>query len=742
MSWPAQHQAYQAMGAPDMDLIQAIASSRFGDVATVSAREALDEPEKVARIRDVARTLRETYEADPERMARLPEFTKVALEADPSAGQRWDKAIDHMFDFLMSRPTNALSRSPAFKQFYWRRIAEMMPYMDEATRAQALRMAKEAGVGRGDLRSMVKAAFRTEDVTEVALEKMAKDFVADRFTRTRGQLGVDDADEIAKAFALEETKRLLYDTTKRTNFFDMTRNIFPFGEAWLEIISTWMRLVSENPRLIRRFQQGIEGARNEGWFYPDQATGEEVFAFPFGDLWMGNTFEDQDPDDEVYAHPVFTGRVEGLNLALNSFLPGLGPLVQMPMAAAGRDFLDKPEFRWARDLVFPFGYPDAETPGKIVDSLMPAWFSKALIGLANPSGDDERLYNNTVIDVLRAMELNGEVPRGQTPAQAAATLEEARKRARKVYQFRALSQFIGPTGAGVRWDVEVDPDGEAFAYQVLATEYRQMIEDNGGDRVQAFYEFVNRFGFDPASIATAKTEQIRPRAVTTEGLDFEQLNPELFESFPLTAYYVAPDPVDGEFDYNAYLAQIRSGDRVPLTPEQWNTERNRLLGSIAYERIRRKAVEAGLRYDPRMVAYLRTVRHALMDQYPGYGFENYGVAAQADRGAFIREFKTWRDDPRIMATNAGQGLEEYLRARDRALQVAMAEFGVSEEGFAGSVQATMLKMYLLDVGQRLSQKYPDFAVIFDRHFAWEVEDPEPVSESVLLGVNMLSQEED
>ena len=747
MSWAAKNQHYQAVGAPDMDLIAAIASSKLGENLDISAMNLLDEPEKISRITDISRTLKETFEADPARLARLPESTKVALKADATAGQRWDKVIDHLFDFLMSRPTNALSRSPAFKQFYWRRMTEMVPYMDDASRATMLKNAKAAGIGRGDLRSMVKAAFLGDDVTEVALEAMTKDFAKGRFKGAAGQLSLDDADEIAKAFSLEETKRLLYDTTKRTNFFDATRNIFPFGEAWLEIISTWMRLVGENPNLVRRFQQGIEGARNTGFFYPDPSTGEEVFAFPLGELWLNNpitgeTFPDANQGDTVSAHPVFTGRVEGLNLALNSFLPGLGPLVQMPMASIGKDLLDKPEFRWARNLVFPFGYPDTESPGQLVDSLMPAWFTKALIGFANPSGDDERLYNNTVIDVLRAMQINGEIPQQQTPAEAAAMLEEARKRARKVYQFRALSQFAGPTGAGVRWDVEVDPDGTAFAYQVLATEYRQLIESHSGDRVQAFYDFVNTFGFDPAGIATAKTEQIRPRSVTEEGLDFQALNPQLFEDFKLTAYYVAPDPVDGEFDYNAYLAQIRTGDRISLTPEQWETERNRLLGSVAYEKVRRQAQSAGVRNDPRVVAYLRTLRYSLMDTYPGYGFENIGVGAQADRELFMREFDSWRESEQMMATPAGQGLGRYLQARDRALAVASSEYGVSEGGFANSTQAVGLKAYLLTVGEGISREFPDFAVIFQRHYAWEVEDPEPVSESVLLGVDLATAEED
>ena len=732
-AWQAGGQFYQALRQGDLDLMRAIAAGKIGD-ETLSFHGALDETDKVKRVDLSAHRLQELY---GDRMDILPQYTKVAKKAE---GGKVNSAVDHMFDLLMSRPTNTLSRSPAFKQFYWRRIAEMMPYMDDATKAAALKAAREAGVGRGDLRSMVKAAFKTEDITQVKLEEMAEDFIKGRFAEGTGDLAsLDDVDEIAKAFALQETKRLLYDLSKKTNFFDITRNIFPFGEAWYEIITTWARLIGENPHLIRRMQQGIQGARNTGFFYPDPSTGEEVFAMPHYDA-LANLFdagapEREDVEGEQFARPVFTGRVEGLNLILNNFLPGVGPVVQLPAASLGQDFLNQPEFRWARDFLFPFGYPDAETPTGIFDSLMPAWFQKALVGFGRPSADNERLYNNTVIDVLRAMEINGEIPSNLEPAQRATLMEEARSRARRLYQIRSISQFIGPTGAQVRWDVDVDPMGEAFAYQVLATEFREMIQTNRGDRLQAFLDFVNRFGFDPASIATAKTEQVRPGTVTEYGLDFKQQNPELFRDKPLTAYYAAPDPPDAEFNYNAYLAQLEEGDRVGLTPDQWLTERNRLLGSLAYERVRRNAAAAGNLNDRNIQAYLRFYRFSLMEEYPGYGFDNVGVPVAADRWQFIEEFQRWRDDEQLAQTQTGQGLVRYLEERERALALASSQYGVSERGFSDAKATTPLRIYLLTIGENLSRQYPDFATVFQRHFQWEVEEPEPIAPDQLLGVD-------
>lgn len=700
-AWPQAGMMVHATRAPRTELIEAIATGRLDDMP-LSTQGLLDETDKIARISAIGDGLRTRYR---DSIGEFPQFSKVAAPQDT---KKLDRVVDHLFNILGSKPTNLLARSPAFKQFYYKRVGELLPYADSAaTRDEILALARDAGLKRSELRSMVKGA----------------DTVS-------GELAKADIDDIAKAFALQETKRLLYDLTKKTQFFDITRNLFPFGEAWYEIITTWGRIINENPKIIRRMQQVIEGARQEGIFYSDPATGEEVFAMPHMNA-LSHLMGVSSPDG--IANPEFTGRVDGVNLVLNGFMPGVGPVVQVPAASLARDLFEKPEMAWARDLVFPFGMPEADGPGAVVDSLMPAWFKKTLTAMGRPQGDDTRLYNNTVIDVIRAMELNGEITPQSNPTEV---IRQAQSRARSLYFLRAAQQFIGPTGAQVRWDVKVDPSGTAFAYQVLASEYRDMIEANDGDRVQAFYDFVNMYGFDPAGLATAKTEQVRPRAVTREGLDFQRANPELFEQYDLTAYYVAPDPPDGNFDYSAYLSQLRSGDRVGLTPEQWVVERNRLLGSIAYEKVRRSAVELGIRNEPLVEAYLRTYRYNLMEQYPGYGFDNVGAVTQPEQRQFMSEFETWRSDPQLMATNAGQGLGEYLAHRDRVLLLAEAEWGISEEGFATAKSTAPLREYLLNAGTRLTAQYPDFAVIFQRHYLWEVEAPEAVAPTELLGVDL------
>ncbi len=88
------------------------------------------------------------------------------------------------------------------------------------------------------------------------LEKKAK---------PNGTLTLDEADLVAKTDALEFTKDLFYDLSDRSQFFDVTRLLFPFGEAFQgqrEEVKKYSELVARNPVLPYRLGQGIQGGRN------------------------------------------------------------------------------------------------------------------------------------------------------------------------------------------------------------------------------------------------------------------------------------------------------------------------------------------------------------------------------------------------------------------------------------------------------------------------------------------------
>ena len=137
--------------------------------------------------------------------------------------------VDKAFDFLMSVPTNKLSRTVAFKANYWNKVAEIAGHTNKATLNKLIKQAEKAGINTG-----------------TATERKAYKKIT---SYKEGQVGgindIEIVDKAAASFALGETKALLYDVTTRSRLGNSTRALFPFGEAFVEIFTTWAKLIKQ-----------------------------------------------------------------------------------------------------------------------------------------------------------------------------------------------------------------------------------------------------------------------------------------------------------------------------------------------------------------------------------------------------------------------------------------------------------------------------------------------------------------
>lgn len=79
-----------------------------------------------------------------------PQVVKVsrALTRKPGVGESYNKTVAAWFDLLMSRPTNFLSRSPAFKQFYYARVAESAYTLNAKALEEVIANAKKANADK------------------------------------------------------------------------------------------------------------------------------------------------------------------------------------------------------------------------------------------------------------------------------------------------------------------------------------------------------------------------------------------------------------------------------------------------------------------------------------------------------------------------------------------------------------------------------------------------------------------
>jgi hypothetical protein len=676
---------------------------------------------------------------------------------DSQAIGRIDESVNLMFQLLMSKPTDFLSRSPAFRQFYWQRAGEMASYLDETDRARLLESAAKANVLEGkDLASKagglvrrVRRQIGRENVVDEAM-RYIDDLAGSPQVVEAGSLRtLEQVDEIAKAYAIEETKALLYDLSQRHNFTDSMRLIAPFGEAWFELITTWSTLIKENPRILRRIQQGISGARGSdpfgdvgadgedgrGFFFNDPNSGEEIFAYPGLGLipdWMpfiGGA-------GEVSDNLELTGRVSGLNM-MGQVMPGIGPILQIPLSQFSYfNDVDNPS-RVLRDIVMPFGVSefDITNPGTWLSPIIPRWMNKGLAAWGQGSEQMQRNYESTAIDVYRTLLMQGWSD--DSPEEMEKTMTHAYKLAGDISRLRALATFAAPAGTSNLWEVAYDPkdrDGDIWAYTNLATAYRQIRDELGGDEVRAFKQFTDIFGLDPMLFTVAKTERVLPRAITLESRKWEQDNLDLFatENYSLTAHFSHPDAEAGEFDYETYINQLTEETRESLTLEQWALKRNQFVGRVGYANFQRQA-DIRFQNEEQKVLWLRNAHSSLQVLFPGYGNPIAGTPTKPSLDQQIAELYRWNDEPRLSDTEPGQALLRYLATRDQVIRLTQTRLGyTSDVGFRTGKLSALYRRQLRATGASLIEQYPEFLALWQQVLARELEEPESTNAPVNL----------
>jgi len=617
--------------------------------------------------------------------------------------QYWDTTVDRLFGFLMTNRTNNLSRSPTFKQEYWREAERLIPFASENTRAAVIAQAKEAGLGSRAIRRMERAT-------------------------ARGELSLDELDLLAKGQGLDETKRLLYDLTQRGRFMDAARLVFPFGEAWTEVLTRWFDpkngLIRNNPKVIRRFQQLMQGARGEdfgevigspegeGFFWRNEF-GEEVFTYPGSTLLT----------DKLLGVPIpLTGRVQGLSM-FGSIIPGLGPAAQIPVGwileqkpgpQLFKDLLNLAETKelgplgTVKENINPFGSIGAEDQAEVfsIPNYFPSWMRSAVDFVTAGDGHEQQ-YANTVMSVASYLRSTGRY--GNSIADQQQLMEDAAHEARWFTLIKAIGQSVAPAAPSPDWLLEAN--GEQVRARALAEEYTAMKKE---DFAHADQNFMDIYGADVLAAVQPKTVGVEYSIPTTRaGVKWVMDNPGVKGDLPHTYGFFAP--TDGEFDYALYDKQLRSGDREQLAPDEYVRLMNDTKGDLRYQAALAQVGEERNTDNGR--AYLAEVREWIYKNYPGWG-DSSGLPQRPETDVLIREFYDAADNEAVRKTDAGKGLALYLEARDQVLADAL------ERGYAGFADADEMedgRIYLNEVAAWVTRKHPGFAPIFDVVFSRETE---------------------
>lgn len=619
-------------------------------------------------------------------------------------GGAWREFTDRMFGALMGTPTARLSRSPAFKQFYWNRVAELLPFSDEATRSTVLLNAEKSGLNSRTMRTLNRAA-----------------------KRGTGQVSIEELEDLAKGYALDDTKGLLYDISEKGQISDVLRNVAPFAEAWREILRTWSKLVLDTGgKPVRRAQQALQGARGEefgdvmgapedkGFFYKNEF-GEEVFAYPGSQWLMNQEFGIPGTPFQLPGMPVpLTGRVQGLNM-FGSILPSLGPVAMVPVAY----FLqDKPQYDWLKQQLMPFGGPGAEEASTIFDleQYLPSYM-KTAINWFTEGGKDDRVFNSTVMYVAAYLSSTGEY--SNTIEDQQRLMEDARGRARDIYAIRALGQFMLPSSPTPDWMVK-DQSGRLLSTRILAEEFFDTVEKSK-DYEQAVGIFLERYGTEAVGAIIPHSANIIPNVPTSlEAAQWVADHPGIKSSFPLTYAYFAPE---GKFHYETYVRNFISNERDALTIDQWVALRDNTLANYWYNYEKRRLGPDAVSPNDDQQRWLRGRREEIQKIYPQWG-NNTGRAERPELDVLVRDLYRAAEDPLLSSTSAGKALNIYLQSRNEAVEYSRSWSDTGSPNSFRTAQAfSSTRESLRRIGNELVTRYPEFEPmwisVFDRELQGE-----------------------
>jgi hypothetical protein len=664
------------------DLIEALKAGKLGDISIMS---------QVSRTNPkFSRKLEEYLDAAPDKVKGLDVDMRRAGMSFP---ERWNRGIDWAFSHTMGLADNLWDRAPTFKQYLWQHTRELMPFATADAQQKILTNAREANLPSRLFKGLEKAARRSTD----------------------DGLSLDELDMLAKGYAADSAKKLLYDLSERGQLADAVRIIAPFGNAYQEIFGAWGKLLTDMggggpvgfligaAKTLRRSQQLIEGARGEdfgsvvgapageGFFFTDQY-GEEVFVIP-GSQWLTTAITGAGGGAPIPTP--MTGSVQGLNMVGN-IVPGLGPVAAVPTAWI---IQDKPALNGIHDLILPYGAPGERAPSDIAQLLnyAPPWTRRAFDALTN-GGYDQRLWANSQKDAMAYLYSTGEYDLTTREGLNQLT-SDAKDSARDLYTVRAMSQFFSPTTPSFRFLIE-DKTGSLLATSVLVEDYYTLQKADYENASQNFMELYGENAILAVIPKSGASVYGIPR--NQEQLNFVLNNPQVKKNFPSTYGFFLPQ--SEEFDYEVYLRGFTGGERDELSADQWLNLSNSMRGDMLY---RRYVEQVGGRTDKAARDYLGEVRRQILETFPS---GPTGLAEKPDTEEMVAELYRAVEDETVLDTDAGQGLALYLQYRDEAQAYAEA---LDRSSFNQSKDTEPVRVWLNEAAQKVIERHPGFQFVWD-----------------------------
>ena len=649
---------------------------------------------------------------------------KLATEVTDATkyGKKMDEWVNHMFTHLMTKPIGYLNRSTAFKQYRYQYLLANWENIQPAARKRFIEEAKVLNIP-------------TKVQQEMAFLSKSKKV-------REGAMDYELANNASKSFGLSGTKNLLYDASKRHLISDITRNIFPFPEVWFEVAQTWGKLLADKPYAMRNAHVGIrsgenwmtEGSteRNEGFITANpQNRDEKMFVWPFSgflsSLVYGKNVEGDAWTETQVASKAY---LSGINLLGQGFVPGPNPMVGF--------LADKvlPIEKWpaeVKDTLFGGFVPE----GKFLDGAVPypPWFKKLAAAMTDQDLGDEprhqfdemrgaatiqvyrygmitgqnlKLYESGDLDIyLDEVDSNwSEDDADFIQKRDEAFLLYSKRKAKYLFGFQALAQFMLPTGFQPTYYVK-DIEGNSWNASVLADEYRKLLLDNENDDTAAAEDFINKYGLEHGWLtAPSKVSKGGRKNYGYRAAKFQEENKEILKELKLTSWLVLPE--------NPAEARATSDlipDKTQLTPDEFRRNVNDTIGYFRYQAYQDQIKNLGLSSTQEVIAK-RWFRNELILQLPGFQEDDWGLYETVSSKDMFREMRLkWLSNPVVMNQDTGKGFAKMLVDWEEFEKVSAALSPTKNPEWwlqSTDERAVYMRMLMNQQAQAIMIEHPDF----------------------------------
>ena len=597
---------------------------------------------------------------------------------------KWKDITNVFFGTIVGSTMEKLEKSPIYRQYYYKYAtenADLLSQKEFQTMVQSIRDgAKRLGITES---AYIGGNPRGKEFARL----LAKE------SKATGVGTVQQLDKYAQIVSLKSMKDLLFDAAEKTNLEDTMRILAPFGAAWREVITKYVKQIADDPTNIRKVERVFTGATKvdlendgTGFFYKDPQTGQYNFNYPMSDklsrVFTGLTAP-------------LTAPIKGLSVGL-TYMPALGPVGQI---AANTILPFVPKENEFRKVFLPYG-----TPGTGLTDFAPGYLRKTLDAIRADPEKMQTQYAQTYVETVRALYATGDYNTAD-PIQREKLLNDAKGKAKILSIFRAVNQFFGPAAGTVKFEVK---SNEGDVYMSHLVKQFQDLQAKSYDN--AVPEFLEQFGDDMMLYISGKSRSEIGGLTPTDAFEaWANDNKDLMSQYKGVAGFLAEG--ESDFSFAVWKKQVDRGDRSRLTAREILDQSELMVGSAKFRAARLKF---GAYPTSQQRTWLRSYRAALHAELPG--FPEIASFDPAEFPTFVENLKQLIADPKVANNDVAIASQIYLKKRDEVL----AQAGQAGYLTIKSRATAPLRDYLASIGDALIAKYPEFKRIFEQKLQAEL----------------------